>query len=307
MRTRCSVTGYCMGQVDPVWADKKHFLHERFCSVLRTRPSYCHRNQVACLVPTPTMRACSVHARVTTLLTVILFCLVLSINRLSRGVDGGPTRSGSIVSLTAYNATPSTCTGTSELRLSGANQSFQIRCPDGTGNSRQILTPVETAATSSYSQLPAEKLNEVYRVTFVGRTGTAQCAAGEGPTKLSELAPGSTLTPVSADGEVPPMQEAQEDGQDNQEAEETVTPTVFNLQLGEPQVDDRHFCYKCAANSTVLGLQTASPCTIFVTVPKKQDPGTTDPLPDSGSLSLSVFGWLVLCVTGCVLGLMPHL
>lgn len=249
------------------------------------------------------MKIRSLGSRVTALTSVVLFCLSASSHRLARRVDARSTRVGSGASDTTDSATPRTCTDGNELQLSGAKESFKIKCPDG---SQPILTPVETTTPSvSGRQESAYNLDDVYAVSQANRTGTGKkCGADKAVVKLSQLAPGSTL---AADGAVSSKQLAQ-DSEDNDHAgQEQVAATVFTLNLGDRQVDDRHFCYICAANTTVPGGGRQSSCTIFVTLPKKENPGTTDPTPDSSSLCPHVFGWLALSGIGCVLGLIPHL
>lgn len=118
--------------------------------------------------------------------------------------------------------------------------------------------------------------------------------------KLDDLVPGSNLTIVT----LSPNLVAQDE--DNQESE-GASATVFSLSLGEGQRDDKHFCYGCTRNSNLLGLDTESSCSIFVTVPGREDQGQTPPPPESGAFSPSVFSCFALSVTGCVLGLVLHL
>lgn len=258
----------------------------------------------ACRNLSTTMEIHSVHAR--TLACLALFCLTAFGQSLARRVDARSTRLGAGGSTATDGAAPQTCSNTTDLELSGANQSFTIKCPDGSAGSKLLLTPVEST-TASAGRAPAHKLNDVYRVTPAGGTRTGKKCGADQTALLDNIAPGSTLKAVSTDGEASSRQVAQDSEQAEEDVSTAVNATVFTLELGDGQEDDREFCYTCVANTTASAEGRQATCSIFVTVPKKENSGTTDPSPDSGSVSASLFGWFALSVIGCMLGSILHL
>lgn len=199
-----------------------------------------------------------------------------------------------------------------KLELTGTGekgQAFKFKCPTG-----WTLSPVADPETKK----PPERLTKVN--VFVPAQRQESCTPQEKP--LGQLVPGSTLEETS---------ESPEGLAENNQAGKL----LYTLTLGDAQEEAKHLCYICKApkaSDGVLQSRTSSPveCTIYVTVPAKKQPESspqpdpkpdqqpgqnsdphTDPKPDnpsdSGSSSLSVFGWLMLCVAGYVLELMVHL
>lgn len=270
---------------------KKHFSPSAFGSFLRSHSiqSESHLVWLLLLLPPTTMKMCSVIPRITNLTGVTLLCLAASSLGVLRGVEARFPSVGTAVSpASPGGSTAQTCElGGNDLQLSGANESFKIKCPNGSK-----LVPVETAAASQRRPRNgnAPGLDKVY---LLGRPSRAtprekQTCDTVKQEKLSKLVPGSELTVDSGPGQ---KQAAQD---------EVLAETVFTLRLGDGQQEDKHFCYICTKTS--VG-RTESSCSIFLTVPKKEDSGTTNPPSGSGSLFPSVIGWLSMSVPGCVLGL----
>lgn len=197
-----------------------------------------------------------------------------------------------------------------KLELAGTGQqgqAFQFRCLAGAK-----LSPVEDPAEArSTPDVTALKKVNVFNLA----NGQKACNTEGGA--LDVLVPGSALrvTEIS--------KRLTDDLQ--------VSNLVYTLTLGDAPAQEQHLCYICKAPAAGgHGRQSDSsaqqPCTIYVTVPAKQEPDNSqrpDPKPDeqtgenpnskpdnpsdSASPSLPVFGGLMLCVAGSVLELMVYL
>lgn len=183
--------------------------------------------------------------------------------------------------------------------MSGAKTSITFKCPD---TSKQILAPVELGAEQHPPAGPGAKqptLDRAYLATAATGQGKAQTCDAQQVQTPETLAPGSQLT-IAPDKKAALKGLAQDRGPEN----DAKNPTAFTLRLGDRQDVDKHFCYTC--NEASLESRSEPPCTIFVTVPKKENPETTNPPSESGSLSSSLFGWSALTVAGCMVGSILH-
>lgn len=206
-----------------------------------------------------------------------------------------------------------TCRAGGTLPLNGAAKDFQFKCDKGLN-----LMPVEekpsAVAPGSRQGIDNAALRKVY---LLGSQLRSSKVCGEQQGQLDKLVPQSALAVVNTGNHVRGVEEAQ---------------TVFKLTLGEGNSQDTQFCYTCkpaAAPDSPLESRT-SPCTIFVTVPAKQEPQPPEmpspepdtqfvPQPDTqpapqptpqpdqpsegGSFQPRVFGCRVLGVTILALGL----
>ncbi|PHJ16552.1 sag-related sequence srs11 [Cystoisospora suis] len=193
-----------------------------------------------------------------------------------------------------------------------AGQEFKFSCLAGSK-----LSPVED--TGEPRNKPDD--NALKKVNEFGLAKAGQPCNPKGQT-LDVLVPGSTL-------------QVTDNNAKRQVVNEQASNLSYTLTLGDGPNEEKHLCYICKA--PVAGVDPGKnrtlpqhDCTIYATVSAKPKPETpqqpdskpdqqtgqdpesqTDPKPDnpsgSGSSSLSVFSWLMLCVSGSVLELMVHL
>lgn len=193
-----------------------------------------------------------------------------------------------------------TCNNGATLELKGAGRDFQFKC-DGALK----LLPVEKESGKA-QQTPGQKPDEaaLKKVYSLGTPANSAKSCGSEEADLGAVVPGSQLVVVTKNGR------QQNGSPDNQ--------TVFKLTLGEATTQERQFCYTCGPvppPEPPPSESRTNGCTVFVTVPAKQaQPGPeAQPTPqpdrpsDSGSFQPSVFGWLILSVATCQLGLTVHL
>ncbi|PHJ18764.1 hypothetical protein CSUI_007411 [Cystoisospora suis] len=190
---------------------------------------------------------------------------------------------------------------------------FKFRCLAGAK-----LSPVEDPVAARSATPGAEALKKVNQFG-VAKSGET---CNPGNETLDKLVPKSTLLVVSQSAE-------------RLIEKDKVSDLLYTLTLGDAPEQAKHLCYICKAtpvSENVMHGRSQAPgeCVIHASVPERkrpdssqqpdtkpdqqtgQNPDTqTDPKPDkpsdSASSSISLFGWLLICVAGSVLELMVNL
>lgn len=177
--------------------------------------------------------------------------------------------------------------------------------------------------------LDSKALDRVYTLTS-GARAAKNCPPTSG--SLGELVPGSTLKEVAQgqQGDPSNLRSKTQPGMHTAAVREPSASAagqqkVFNLTLGAAPSVDKHFCYTCTVAPVRGRVTSATPCSVFVTVPKTTGPtlpgpgqnndehteqhpgGETDQQTESGAFSPSLPNWLISSVARCMPGLILRL
>ncbi|PHJ16550.1 sag-related sequence srs11 [Cystoisospora suis] len=258
------------------------------------------------MVITMEMKLCVRGGRFGVLVAATLFCLSASWVCLVRCESAKEAR----LAQESQETNVQTCAD-SNLILNGAESKvFSFRCKEG-----WKLYPVEPA--EPIEKAIADPLKKVFE--FTSQSGSAQ-VCGSQEQDLSVLVPQSELA------KLPPS------GQQKRQRTKEANP-VYQLTLGPAPDTEKHLCYTCKTppvSRSNLANQ-GQVCTIYITVPRKEDkpqrpgpqdsqqqnpqspspPQQQDPQPDqpsdSGTLSASVFKVAFMTSATSALGLMVHM